>query len=151
MKLLIPQIKSGYNPLNGVCCSPSTAPILQAADFKTCSKCKQTGPLSEYYKGQYQCKTCCNKHQKKYRRTEQGKATIKRYRIRHPERIKIKNIVNHAIRAGKLPRPDTLFCTYCYKIAAHYHHSDYSKPLEVVPLCRKCHRKIHLAVYFEVR
>ena len=125
-------------------------PTTPAHFYKSCSKCRQRKLIEEFYKNsttkdgyQYQCKICSNNHQKKYRQTKQGKANTKRYHNRHPERIKIKNLVNHAIRAGKLPRPDTLFCTYCYEMAQHYHHPDYSKPLEVIPLCRKCHRKIH--------
>lgn len=45
-------------------------------------------------------------------------------------------------RRGHLePRP----CETCCSTAAEKHHEDYSKPLEVRWLCRKC----HLALHFE--
>lgn len=57
------------------------------------------------------------------------------------ERIKInaRHKAKIALRSGiiiKLP-------CYCGEIKAEMHHNDYSKPLEVIWLCRKCHENIH--------
>lgn len=84
--------------------------------------------------------------QQKYHQTEKGKEVYKRgiqkYRSKYPERRKAQIFVNNAIKAGKLPQPNTLQCKYCPKQAEQYHHPDYSKPLDVEPVCRSCHSKI---------
>lgn len=64
------------------------------------------------------------------------------YKKSHREAIKAHNKVTKAIISGKLVRPG--FCSQCNstgKIEAH--HPDYSKPLEVVFLCVKCHMEEH--------
>lgn len=43
-----------------------------------------------------------------------------------------------ARRAGKLPDPYELDCVDCGEPAIEYEHRDYSKPLDVVPICRRC-------------
>ena len=43
-----------------------------------------------------------------------------------------------AIRAGVLARADCFLCADCGGAARDYDHRDYSKPLEVVPLCHGC-------------
>ena len=50
--------------------------------------------------------------------------------------------VHRAIRKGLLPKigKDTV-CVDCGKPARHYEHRDYSKPLDVVPVCAGCNRK----------
>lgn len=114
------------------------------------------------------CKTCCLKHNREYRQTEKGKIAFKRYRqskkgkatrkqylqsktakiarkaykIFYSQEIKARNAVNHAIRAGKLPRPDTLQCYYCLEKANQYHHHKgytFKRQLDIVPACQKCH------------
>lgn len=61
---------------------------------------------------------------------------------RYPERVKARDILNKAIRAGKIRRPD--ICPKCNKKRkVHAHHKDYSKPLDVKWLCRSCHRELH--------
>lgn len=47
------------------------------------------------------------------------------------------------IKADRMPHASTLKCQQCPGQAYHYHHEDYTKPLEVIPLCRSCHRRIH--------
>ncbi len=51
--------------------------------------------------------------------------------------------VIQGVRTGKLKRPDEAICQECGASKAHKHHDDYSKPLEVLYLCPKCHRKRH--------
>lgn len=83
---------------------------------------------------------------KKYAQSERGKTVQKRgdkhFNICHPNHRKAKNAVNHAVKAGRLPRPDTLICHYCPKPAQQYHHwHGYEKEhwLDVVPVCIQCH------------
>lgn len=48
-------------------------------------------------------------------------------------------IVCRAIKSGKLPKLKGLFCADCKtRPAISYEHRDYSKPLEVEPICRRC-------------
>ena len=89
-----------------------------------------------------------DKGNKKYEKTEKGKLVRslinKRFRVKCPEKIKATNIINHAIRAGKLERVHRQRCIVCrFKRARQYHHPDYTKPLYVFPVCIQCHKTIH--------
>jgi hypothetical protein len=105
--------------------------------------------------------------QRKYWKSEAGKAAWKRhtqtiqgksshcrananYRNNHPERVKAHDVVNKAIRAGKLSRPDTLQCEYpgCNKQAAHYHHDSYESKhwFDIEALCIEHHNFIHQSI-----
>lgn len=89
---------------------------------------------------------------KHYHLSKKGKAmlraTTKRSRTHHPNQYKAVNAVNHAIKSDKLPRPDTLQCSYCPSQAKQYHHHKGYAPenwLEVVPICVPCHGKTRIA------
>jgi len=83
-----------------------------------------------------------------YRQTDKGKAIhnacIERYIRRNPEKHKANFAMNSAIKLGKLPRPDSLQCS-CGEQAEQYHHHSYEPKfwLDVIPVCHKCHTKIH--------
>lgn len=59
------------------------------------------------------------------------------------------SLVGAAIRTGTLTKQE--YCSYCYHNGAEHpieaHHPDYSKPLNVVWLCRLCHRARHSVPY----
>ncbi len=58
------------------------------------------------------------------------------------QQIKFYNYVSWTIRKGILKRPN--YCSNCFSekyIVAH--HEDYSKPLIVIWLCRRCHKALH--------
>jgi hypothetical protein len=46
--------------------------------------------------------------------------------------------VKKAVKNGILAPVKTLVCVDCGSQAQCYDHRDYNKPLEVVPVCRKC-------------
>lgn len=47
--------------------------------------------------------------------------------------------LNRAVRNGKIPKLDgTIPCVDCGAPACDYDHRDYSKPLDVEPVCRRC-------------
>lgn len=46
--------------------------------------------------------------------------------------------VTLACRQGVIKRAKEMACVDCGRPAAHYDHRDYSKPLEVEPVCGKC-------------
>lgn len=66
----------------------------------------------------------------------------RQYRQRYPEKNRTVSAVSLALRKGKLLRP--VFCTVCGGSGIlHAHHEDYSKPLDVVWACIKCHDMLH--------
>lgn len=63
---------------------------------------------------------------------------LREYRIAHPERMRAQGIVNTRISRGKLTKP--MACEVCGKVGrVEAHHADYSKPLDVMWVCKKCH------------
>lgn len=66
--------------------------------------------------------------------------TSKAWRERHPDRYKAQTAVNNAVRDGRLVR---LPCEGCGDERSHGHHEDYSRPLDVVWLCARCHARHH--------
>jgi hypothetical protein len=62
-------------------------------------------------------------------------------RERHKRNSQSYDCVHRAIRSGELMRPHQ--CEICGNSKPDAHHSDYSKPLEVVWLCRSCHQRLH--------
>lgn len=69
-------------------------------------------------------------------------AQMKSYRKTPRLQIKFKARIQvmHALEAGKLKRQA---CGECGAKRAEAHHPDYSKPLEVVWLCKPCHTTEH--------
>lgn len=60
---------------------------------------------------------------------------------RYPEKIKARDAVQKAKKSGKLIVGPCSVCQATEKI--HAHHEDYSKPLDVIWLCNKCHHNRH--------
>ena len=81
----------------------------------------------------------------KYAKTERGKQVIaclhKRWRDENQLKRKAQNMVNNALRDGKITKPDICGCGRAGRIEGH--HDDYAKPLEVRWLCVPCHREVH--------
>lgn len=63
------------------------------------------------------------------------------YKDRYPDKYRAHKMVAYALRIGQLVR---MGCAKCSDKQTHGHHEDYSKPLEVVWLCRKHHTKRHI-------
>lgn len=115
--------------------------------MKTCTKCRIDKEKSEFYTDkrhsdglESQCKEC----RKKCRQSDKGKEILIRVqgkrRKKYPEKYKAYNSVSNAIRDGKLIRKP---CEICGEDRSDAHHEDYSKPYDVVWLCKKHHTKLH--------
>lgn len=65
---------------------------------------------------------------------------------RYPEKEYARYITQQAVRTGKLVKQ---VCK-CGNPSTEAHHVDYSKPMEVVWLCRSCHSKEHVHKYAPV-
>ena len=73
---------------------------------------------------------------------QMNKEKKKQYKKRSPEKHKARGILNMAVRRGKVHKP--LYCSSCDSDKhLEAHHTDYSNPLEVLWLCRSCHRELH--------
>ena len=128
--------------------------------MKTCTACQQSKALDDFYKHPKmtdgclsQCKTCVKERVRQHRRLNESVREYDRkrgartsladshdYRRRHPEAYRAHNAVNNAIRDGRLKKEPCLFCN---EERVHGHHRDYSKPLDVIWLCPRCHQRLH--------
>ncbi len=76
----------------------------------------------------------------KYKETVRRRT--KNYREKHPEKIKAHGKVRAALKINELSKP--VECEICKKKKIlEAHHEDYSRPLEVIWICRQCHIKLH--------
>lgn len=58
-----------------------------------------------------------------------------------PEKTRARRAVNDALRRGRMVKQACAVCETTVDV--HAHHADYSKPLEVVWLCRQHHNEVH--------
>ena len=82
-------------------------------------------------------KACTDRARADGRHTEY----VRKNRAKHPEKYKARTAVGNAMRSGKLTK---LPCNGCGNPEVQAHHNDYSKPLDVVWLCTRCHGKHHV-------
>ena len=128
---------------------------------KTCFKCGQEKPITEFYKHPKmgdgylgKCKECTKAdsranrsakidYYREYDRKRGSRMTnddLIRQRARHPEWVKAHRAVRNALINGTLKKKP---CEICGASFVHAHHPDYSKPLEVIWLCPLHHRQVH--------
>ncbi len=65
---------------------------------------------------------------------------LKKYRKENPEKDFAHGKVNEEVRNGRLNK---LPCNVCKEEKVVAHHPDYSKPLDIIWLCRSHHKEIH--------
>lgn len=134
---------------------------------KVCFKCQVKKPLSEFYAHKEmsdghlgKCKDCAKADVMEHReanlekiraydrersnlphRVEARAEYQKFYRANNREKYIATGKANRAARAGKIKKEA---CVVCGKTGAvEKHHPDYSKPLDVVWLCRVHHSHVH--------
>lgn len=71
---------------------------------------------------------------------------VRKYQKANPEKLRAQQAVKYAVKTGKLPHTKELQCKHCDRQAQQYHHWSYLPEhwLDVIPLCAKCHRAIHI-------
>lgn len=132
--------------------------------MKACFKCGVKKPLSDFYTHSRmadghlnKCKSCTKtdtkktysaniveKHAYERRRNQDPKrrAAKKKYekshRVRNPEKDRARYTLRNAVRDGRVIKQP---CCYCGSKKSQGHHHDYSKPLDVIWACFKCHRE----------
>lgn len=156
--------------------------------MKTCIRCKESKPYSEYYKHNKmadghlgRCKEChksemrrnrgenveyyraydayrflndpkVKERHKRYQATDAGKASVSgsknKFIRENPEKRAAHILVGHAVRSGRLVKPECCPCCGEFKPRRqiHAHHEDYTKPLDVVWMCAKCHHDHHKSI-----
>lgn len=123
--------------------------------MKNCRKCKIPLKLKKWHKknSTYICYPCKREYERLYRikRALDGNP-IKCARISledqrkyesTPKRKKLAAVrikLNYAVKIGKVTKSP---CVICGDEKSQGHHEDYSKPLEVIWLCRKHHIERH--------
>lgn len=129
--------------------------------MKKCFKCGEVKPLSEFYKHKQmadghlnKCISCAKNDSVSHRLanleriraydrargSRQDKKYFDEYRKRYPNKYKAHNMVNNAIRDGKLFKEP---CEVCGGLSVVGHHDDYLKPLNVRWLCQAHHAQWH--------
>lgn len=134
---------------------------------KICTECGETKELNDFHKNKRLksglcscCKACAIKRTKAhYRANALAKRAYEaaryqtdkrktwksdyqqRYRAKYKDRYKAHTAVLMAVRTGGLtPQP----CQDCGQLDnTEAHHEDYSKPMEIIWLCFRCHRIRH--------
>jgi hypothetical protein len=85
-----------------------------------------------------------NAYARQYRKghPEMNREVQRRWRVNNPQAHRAQKLLRRAVEAGKVLKPTS--CPQCGS-AEHVsaHHFDYSKPLDVVWLCHRCHMAIH--------
>lgn len=115
---------------------------------RICRTCKEPSEhLMNHTKGKngkqyFICRKCNTDIIKKYRQTENGKEHVKKAVAKSTQKFMYKHLarmkVRDAVKYGRLIKPKR--CSHCEKIKkVEGHHEDYSKPLEVIWVCRQCH------------
>jgi len=130
-----------------------------------CRVCECDFPISDFYENHVrrtadlgECKTCTkarvrsrarlNGKVQEYERQRaktpkaraRSSAIVKRWRMENPAGYAAHNAVSNAVRNKTLSKEP---CVFCMSPDVHAHHRDYSRPLDVIWLCPKCHTRLH--------
>ena len=130
----------------------------QMADgrLNKCKECTKTDVREnraanvEYYRDyeakRFQEDPRVRKRHRRYQKTdaykESKKKSNRKWRQENPDKRAAHIILGNAVRDGRVDKPEK--CTSCGaggRIEGH--HDDYTKPLDVTWLCRKCHGQLH--------
>lgn len=77
-------------------------------------------------------------------RINDGLTSMQRYRKDNKLKIKARSIIFVELRSGRLKRQPCSVCGHEFSIEAH--HDDYSKPLDIIWLCKLHHTERHYSL-----
>lgn len=63
---------------------------------------------------------------------------VRRAQAARPLAHKARQLIGQLVKSGKLQPATSFSCTDCASPATDYDHRDYTKPIEVVPVCHRC-------------
>ena len=131
-----------------------------------CTKCGESKALSEYHRDERRavgaradCKECVRlrmslsqKDRKAYYKQrysnnkDQRRERDRRYAAENREKQRAKNAVKYAVKTGRLKPVSENVCIGCGNGAEEYHHHSYATVdrLNVIPLCKRCHKRVHV-------
>lgn len=118
-----------------------------------CKECVKAYQRKRPYSREYERSRAKLPHRvaarKEYAKTDASKESRRRARKKWEQQNSTQKQANEAVggalRDGRLTKPER--CSHCgLKKPLQGHHEDYTKPLEVIWLCVKCHNILH-AVY----
>ena len=127
------------------------APTYEGTPCRVCSS------TTRYQNGAHVCVACAQARAREpknraatkewLRNTEAGRESVRRGNraryLRDKEKCQAREKVRYRWKKGYIPKPTDCICAHCNAQAQEYHHEDYSKPLDVIPLCKPCHIKRH--------
>ncbi len=105
-----------------------------------CRDCKQK--IDRVYSRKYRQKNPEWKKKDNKRMIKNGviQKSVEMWRKKNPEKYKAYKIFAEALRKKILKKEP---CIVCDEIKVDGHHSDYSKPLDVIWICHNHHKKFH--------
>lgn len=124
-------------------------PCLRPTKF--CPKCGADKDISEFNrrrssKDGYQryCRYCARTLEQTYRelygRSGPERRKYLKRKTESPHKLAARYTLRYAVRVGKIIK---LPCAVCGDSRSEAHHGDYSKPLDVIWLCKKHHDELH--------
>ncbi len=134
--------------------------------MKVCFKCGLEKPMGDFYAHPSmgdghlgKCKECTKRDVRKHReendsvreydrrryhadpaRKARSRAVADKWAKENPHKRKAQGALAYAVRRGRVQRTS---CEKCGKTKVQGHHEDYSRPLDVMWLCVRCHHRHH--------
>jgi hypothetical protein len=117
--------------------------------MKICYKCKESKSLSDFYKDRTRldghnncCKSCSAEREKLRVRTDHTYHQTN-WKNRNLEKYEAHKKVKNGLRANIISKTA---CFVCGDSKVEAHHPDYSRPLDVIWMCRTHHRATHKTI-----
>lgn len=83
---------------------------------------------------------CCSDRCRQRKNMASKRVAAAKWKRANRPAVKAHHVVEQAIRTGTLERGP---CVICAALPTIFHHEQYSDPLDVISMCRKCHWHHH--------
>lgn len=115
--------------------------LKRQAEYRKRNREKLRQKAKEYYlKHKEECiaRSHRSKKSREWIKTEKGKLFLRRYYLEHKEEWRIRSLTQYYLAKTKKQ------CIICgSRENLEFHHLSYDNPMNVIVLCRSCHRKLH--------